>query len=272
MTTENQRSADDDEIIKFSQTADKWWDRNSELKSLYNINPPRLNYIDCLAPLAGKRILDVGCGGGILSESMVKRGAVHVTSIDTAEKSLQATQTHVAVQEVGDIAHHCVRVEDLVAEVLHNFDVIICMGMMEHVPDSAVIVKACVKLVKLDGTVFPSTISRNLKFHLHLVVGAEYMLNFVPKGMHNRHKFITSVELARMRHQAGLGVIDTREPKYNLLVHQLSLDSRTDVNYMAACRPVWSNLRNNKGRLKTLFPDGLDVLLAVIIRQRPILF
>ena len=133
MTAENQRNVDDDEIAKFSQIADKWWDKNGEFKPLHDINPLRLNYIDRLAPMAGKRVLDVGCGGGILSESMAKRGAAHVTGIDMAEKSLQTAQTHAAAQKVGNIAYRCVRVEDLAAEAPHSFDVVTCMEMMEHV-------------------------------------------------------------------------------------------------------------------------------------------
>lgn len=238
MTAENQRNVDDDEIAKFSQIADKWWDKNGKFKPLHDINPLRLNYIDRLAPLAGKRVLDVGCGGGILSESMAKRGAAHVTGIDMAEKSLQTAQTHAAAQKVGNIAYRCVRVEDLAAEAPHSFDVVTCMEMMEHVPDPAAIVKACAKLVKPDGTVFFSTINRNPKSYLHLIVGAEYVLNFVPKGTHDWHKFITPAELARMCRQAGLDVADTKGLKYNLLTRQFSLDSRTDVNYMIACRPA----------------------------------
>jgi len=147
-------------------------------------------------------------------------------------------QTHAAAQKVGNIAYRCVRVEDLAAEAPHSFDVVTCMEMMEHVPDPAAIVKACAKLVKPDGTVFFSTINRNPKSYLHLIVGAEYVLNFVPKGTHDWHKFITPAELARMCRQAGLDVADTKGLKYNLLTRQFSLDSRTDVNYMIACRPT----------------------------------
>lgn len=238
MTAENTRNVDDSEIAKFSQIADKWWDKTGEFKPLHDINPLRLGYIDAHGKLAGKQVLDVGCGGGILSESMAKRGAAHVTGIDMAEKSLQTAQAHAAVQHVGNIAYRCVRVEDLAAEAPHSFDVVTCMEMMEHVPDPTAIVKACAQLVKPDGMVFFSTINRNPKSYLHLIVGAEYVLNFVPKGTHDWQKFITPAELARMCRQAGLNVVDTKGMKYNLLTKQYSLSDSTDTNYMIACRPA----------------------------------
>lgn len=156
-------NVDAGEIAKFSQIADKWWDKNGEFKPLHDINPLRLDYIDGYAGLAGKRVLDVGCGGGILSESMAKRGAEHVTGIDMAEKSLQTATAHAAAQHVANIDYRCIRVEDLAAEQPHSFDVVTCMEMMEHVPDPSAIVQACAKLVKPDGMVFFSTINRNPK-------------------------------------------------------------------------------------------------------------
>lgn len=157
-------NVDAGEIAKFSQIADKWWDKNGEFKPLHDINPLRLDYIDGYAGLAGKRVLDVGCGGGILSESMAKRGAEHVTGIDMAEKSLQTAAAHAASQHVANIDYRCIRVEDLAAEEPHSFDVVTCMEMMEHVPDPSAIVQACAKLIKPDGMVFfpPSTAIPNL--------------------------------------------------------------------------------------------------------------
>ena len=238
MEAAGQHNVDADEIAKFSQIADKWWDKNGEFKPLHDINPLRLGYIDSFAQLAGKRVLDVGCGGGILSESMAKRGAAHVTGIDMAEKSLQTAQAHAAAEGVDNIDYHCIRVEDLAAEQPHSFDVVTCMEMMEHVPDPTAIVKACSELVKPDGMVFFSTINRNPKSYLHLIVGAEYVLNVVPKGTHDWQKFITPAELARMCRQAGLDVIDTKGMTYNLLPRRYSLCDSTEVNYMIACRPV----------------------------------
>lgn len=238
MTAENARNVDAQEIAKFSQIADKWWDKHGEFKPLHDINPLRLDYIDRLASLGGKQVLDVGCGGGILSESMAKRGAASVTGIDMAEKSLHTATAHAAAEQVDNIAYRCVRVEDLAAEQPHSFDVVTCMEMMEHVPDPAAIVRACAKLVKPDGMVFFSTINRNPKSYLHLIVGAEYVLNFVPKGTHDWQKFITPAELARMCRQAGLDVIDSKGLKYNLLTKQYLISDNTDVNYMIACRPA----------------------------------
>ena len=238
MEAAGQHNVDADEIAKFSQIADKWWDKNGEFKPLHDINPLRLGYINSFAQLVGKRVLDVGCGGGILSESMAKRGAAHVTGIDMAEKSLETAQAHAAAERVDNIDYRCIRVEDLAAEQPHNFDVVTCMEMMEHVPDPAAIVKACSELVKPDGMVFFSTINRNPKSYLHLIVGAEYVLNVVPKGTHDWQKFITPAELARMCRQAGLDVIDTKGMTYNLLTRCYSLCDSTEVNYMIACRPV----------------------------------
>ena len=195
MEAAGQHNVDADEIAKFSQIADKWWDKNGEFKPLHDINPLRLGYINSFAQLVGKRVLDVGCGGGILSESMAKRGAAHVTGIDMAEKSLQTAQAHAAAERVDNIDYRCIRVEDLAAEQPHSFDVVTCMEMMEHVPDPATIVKACSELVKPDGMVFFSTINRNPKSYLHLIVGAEYVLNVVPKGTHDWQKFITKVSM-----------------------------------------------------------------------------
>lgn len=238
MTSEPQRNVDDNEIAKFSQIAEKWWDKNSEFKPLHDINPIRLGYIDGLGHLNGKQVLDVGCGGGILTESMAKCGAAHVTGIDMAEKSLQVAKAHAVEHNIGNIAYRCIPVEALAAEQPYSFDIVTCMEMMEHVPDPAAIVKACAQLVKPDGMVFFSTISRNPKSYLHLIIGAEHLLKVVPKGTHDWKKFINPAELARMCREAGLNLVDSKGIKYNLLTKQYSLSPNTDVNYLIACRPA----------------------------------
>ena len=238
MNDTSQHNVDADEIAKFSQIADKWWDKNGEFKPLHDINPLRLGYIDGFAGLSGKTVLDVGCGGGILSESIAQCGAKHVTGIDMAEKSLETAREHAALNHVSDIAYRCVRVEDLAEEMPDGFDVVTCMEMMEHVPDPASIVQACAKLAKPGGMVFFSTINRNPKSYLHLIVGAEYVLKFVPKGTHDWKKFITPAELARMCRQSGLEIIDTKGMTYHLLTRRYSLCDSTDTNYMIACRKL----------------------------------
>lgn len=240
MTSNSQHNVDAGEIAKFSQIADKWWDKNGEFKPLHDINPLRLHYIDSLGKLAGKQVLDVGCGGGILSESMAKRGAAHVTGIDMAEKSLDTATAHAQAENVANASYRCIRVEDLAEEAPHSFDIVTCMEMLEHVPDPAAIIQACARLVKSDGMVFFSTINRNPKSYLHLIIGAEYVLNFVPKGTHDWQKFITPAELARMCRQAGLNMFDSKGMKYNLLSKQYSLSESTDTNYMLACRPTFA--------------------------------
>ena len=229
-------NVDPNEIAKFSQIADKWWDKTGEFKPLHDINPLRLDYIDQHAQLAGKTVLDVGCGGGILSESMARRGAASVLGVDMAELSLQTAQAHADAGRVANVAYRCVSVEDLAAEMPQAFDVVTCMEMLEHVPDPASIIHACAKLAKADGWVFFSTINRNPKSYLHAVLGAEYVLNLVPKGTHDWQKFITPAELARMARLAGLDVVDTRGMSFNLLTRQYFLQDDVRVNYMVACR------------------------------------
>ncbi len=228
-------NVDSGEIDKFSQLAHKWWDETGEFKPLHDINPLRLAYIDEIGRISGKTVLDVGCGGGILTESMAKLGAAHATGIDMAEKSLKIAKLHALDQGVQNIDYRCVRVEDLAAEMPASFDVVTCMEMMEHVPDPAAIVAACAKLVKPDGVVFFSTINRNPKSYLHAIVGAEYLLGLVPRGTHDWQKFITPAELAHMCRAAGLDITATRGLEYNPLTKVYSLSGNTDVNYMVAC-------------------------------------
>ena len=239
MTTEtpNTTNVDAVEIDKFSRLAHKWWDKTSEFKPLHDINPLRLGYIDGHAELAGKTVLDVGCGGGILAESMAKHGAAEVTGIDMAEKSLKIAKLHALEENVGNISYRHIRVEELAAEMPHSFDVVTCMELLEHVPDPAAIIAACAQLVKPDGMVFFSTINRNPKSYAHAIVGAEYLLGLVPRGTHDWQKFITPAELARMCRQAGLDVVDSKGMTYNPLSKIYRLDDNTDVNYQIACRP-----------------------------------
>lgn len=231
-------NVDPNEIAKFSQIADKWWDKTGEFKPLHDINPLRLDYIDQHAQLAGKTVLDVGCGGGILSESMARRGAASVLGVDMAELSLQTAQAHADAGRVANVAYRCVSVEDLAAEMPQSFDVVTCMEMLEHVPDPASIIRACAKLAKADGWVFFSTINRNATSYLHAILGAEYILNLVPKGTHTWQKFITPAELARMARLAGLDIADTQGMGYNPLTRNYFLGDKVDVNYLLACRPA----------------------------------
>ncbi|WP_274570857.1 bifunctional 2-polyprenyl-6-hydroxyphenol methylase/3-demethylubiquinol 3-O-methyltransferase UbiG [Neisseria leonii] len=232
------QNVDDAEIEKFSRLADKWWDKNGEFKPLHDINPLRLGYIDGLAGLAGKNVLDVGCGGGILSESMALAGAASVLGVDMAEKSLAAAERHAVQNGVANVAYRCISVEDLAEASPQAYDVVTCMEMMEHVPDPLSIIRACSRLVKPDGMVFFSTINRNPKSYLHAIVGAEYLLGLVPKGTHDWEKFITPSELARMCRQAGLNMTDSRGMGYRLLGQAYYLSDSVDVNYLAACRPA----------------------------------
>ncbi|MDO4878473.1 MAG: bifunctional 2-polyprenyl-6-hydroxyphenol methylase/3-demethylubiquinol 3-O-methyltransferase UbiG [Neisseria sp.] len=236
MDEANKPNVDHAEIEKFSRLADKWWDTGGEFKPLHDINPLRLGYIESMSGgLAGKKVLDVGCGGGILAESMAASGAAEVLGIDLAEKSLQAARLHAEAGYRDNVAYRCVSVEDLAAETPQSYDVVTCMEMMEHVPDPAAVIRACAKLAKPGGRVFFSTINRNPKSYLHAILGAEYILNLVPKGTHDWRKFITPSELARMCRQAGLDVLETKGMGYNPLLRRYYLGEKVDVNYMAAC-------------------------------------
>ncbi|QEY26793.1 bifunctional 2-polyprenyl-6-hydroxyphenol methylase/3-demethylubiquinol 3-O-methyltransferase UbiG [Neisseria zalophi] len=238
MNTDIPTNVDHSEIDKFSRLAHKWWDKNGEFKPLHDINPLRLSYIDQFGHIAGKNVLDVGCGGGILTESMAKHGAAHAMGIDMAEKSLKTAEIHALSEGVSNIAYRCVSVEDLAAEQPHSFDVVTCMEMMEHVPDPASVIASCAKLVKPDGVVFFSTINRNPKSYVHAILGAECILGLVPRGTHDWQKFITPAELARMSRAAGLDIIGTKGLGYNLLTQTYALTDNTDVNYMIACVPA----------------------------------
>ncbi|MDC7711408.1 bifunctional 2-polyprenyl-6-hydroxyphenol methylase/3-demethylubiquinol 3-O-methyltransferase UbiG [Vogesella indigofera] len=227
-------NVDEQELDKFSQIAHKWWDMDSEFKPLHEINPLRLDFIDQHAALAGKAVLDVGCGGGILSESMAHYEA-SVTGIDLAKKSLKVAQLH-SLESGVSVNYRCVAVEDLAAEAPASFDVVTCMEMLEHVPDPQSIVRACAQLVKPGGWVFFSTLNRNAKSYLLAVLGAEYVLNMLPKGTHEYARFLKPSELSRMARNAGLGVETLAGIGYNPLTRVYSLNDDTDVNYLIATR------------------------------------
>jgi 2-polyprenyl-6-hydroxyphenyl methylase / 3-demethylubiquinone-9 3-methyltransferase len=229
-------NVDASEIDKFSQLAHKWWDKNSEFKPLHDINPLRLEFIDNYAQLAGKKILDVGCGGGILSEAMAKAGASSVTGIDLAKKSLKIAQLHAMQEQIGNISYRMVSVEDLAAEIPASFGAVTCMEMLEHVPDPGSVVRACAQLVQPGGVVCFSTINRNTKSYLQAIIAAEYILKLMPQGIHDHRKFITPAELARLCRQAGLEWLGSSGFTYNPLTRRYHLTDSLDVNYMIACR------------------------------------
>lgn len=227
-------NVDELEIEKFSALAHHWWDPNSEFKPLHEINPLRLDYIDNIANITCKKVLDVGCGGGILSESMAVRGA-EVTGIDMAEKALKVAKLHLL--ETGNkVDYRKVPVEELAKEMPQQFDVVTCMEMLEHVPEPASIIQACHELIKPGGHVFFSTINRNPKSYLFAIIGAEYVLNMLPRGTHDYAKFIKPSELARFARGAGLTVEEVIGMSYNPLSKIYSLGQDTDVNYIVCCK------------------------------------
>ncbi|MEW5770396.1 MAG: bifunctional 2-polyprenyl-6-hydroxyphenol methylase/3-demethylubiquinol 3-O-methyltransferase UbiG [Pseudomonadota bacterium] len=228
-------NADQAELDKFSQLAHRWWDPNSEFKPLHDINPLRLEWIDGLCGgVAGKRIVDVGCGGGILAESMAARGA-EVTGIDLSEKALQVAKLH-KLESGVQVDYRHIAAEALAEEQPQAYDVVTCMEMLEHVPDPVSILDACRRLVKPGGWVFLSTLNRNPKSYLFAIVGAEYVLNMLPKGTHDWNKFIKPHELAAHARSVGLETVDLMGMTYNPFSKVYKLERDTDVNYLLACR------------------------------------
>ncbi|WP_410210594.1 bifunctional 2-polyprenyl-6-hydroxyphenol methylase/3-demethylubiquinol 3-O-methyltransferase UbiG [Aquirhabdus sp.] len=234
-------NVDAQEIAKFEALASKWWDANSEFRPLHQINPLRLNWIsdhvDASIGLAGKRVLDVGCGGGILAESMARRGA-NVLGIDMGLAPLAVGRLHAEQENVQDIEYRQIPVEELAVEMPEQFDVVTCMEMLEHVPDPASIVEACMRLVKPGGYVFFSTINRNPKSYLFAIIGAEYVLRMLPRGTHEYQKFIRPSELAGFIRDAGLTLQDMIGLHFNPLTQNYWLAPNVDVNYMLATRKV----------------------------------
>ena len=227
-------NVDATEIDKFSELAHRWWDPNSEFKPLHDINPLRLGWIDQHAALAGKRVIDVGCGGGILSESMADKSA-EVTGIDLGEKALKVARLHL-LESGRKVDYRLIAAEDMAAENPAAFDVVTCMEMLEHVPSPASIVQACAQLARPGGWVFFSTLNRNPKSYVFAVLGAEYLLKMLPKGTHDYAKFITPAELAGFARGAGLEVVDLVGMTYNPLTKVYALENDTGVNYLMACR------------------------------------
>jgi 2-polyprenyl-6-hydroxyphenyl methylase/3-demethylubiquinone-9 3-methyltransferase len=230
--TEN---ADPAELAKFSALAHRWWDTESEFRPLHQINPLRLAWIDDIVPLAGKRVLDIGCGGGILADAMARKGA-EVLGIDLAGKALKVAQLHALEAQTPGVSYREVSAETLADEQPESFDVVTCMEMLEHVPDPSSVVRACAALVKPGGYVFFSTINRNAKAFVFAIVGAEYILNLLPRGTHEFAKFIKPSELAGYARAAGLDLEHTRGMEYNPLTRHYWLSANTSVNYMLATR------------------------------------
>lgn len=228
-------NADPAELAKFSDLAHHWWDPESEFKPLHQINPLRLDWIHALADLNRKRVLDVGCGGGILADSMARKGA-DVTGIDLASKSLRVAQLHALETGTPNIQYREVSVEALAQEQPASFDVVTCMEMLEHVPDPSSVVRACAELVKPDGWVFFSTLHRSAKAFMLAIVGAEYVLNMLPRGTHEYAKMIRPSELAASCREAGLDLVGTKGMEYNPITQRYALTADTSVNYMLAAR------------------------------------
>ena len=231
----NAANVDQAELTKFSSLAHRWWDVDGEFGPLHAINPLRLDWIDGIAPLKGQRVLDVGCGGGILADAMARKGA-DVLGIDLAEKSLKVAQLHALEAGTSQITYRLVAAEALAAEMPDQFDVVTCMEMLEHVPDPASAVQACARLAKPGGWVFFSTINRNPKSFLMAILGAEYVLNLVPRGTHEYARLLRPSELARFCRDAGLDMQQSRGLQYNPLSRRYRLSTNTSVNYMLATR------------------------------------
>jgi len=233
MSQNQTQNIDPAEIAKFEELASRWWDRESEFKPLHDINPLRVGFIDRIAPLAGKRVLDVGCGGGILSEAMAQRGA-EVTGIDMGEAPLKVAKLH-GLESGVSVRYRQVTVEQLAEEEPESFDIVTCMEMLEHVPDPASIIAACARLTRPGGQLFFSTLNRNPKSYLFAIVGAERVLKLVPNGTHDFNKFIRPAELGQWLRTSGLRIREMSGLVYNPLTKVYRLDADdVSVNYMVA--------------------------------------
>jgi len=228
-------NVDPAELAKFQALASRWWDPDSEFRPLHEINPLRLDWIDRIVSLAGKRALDVGCGGGILTEAMAQRGA-QVRGIDLAERSLQVAELH-AIESGAAVEYERIAAEELAAREPGAWDVVTCMEMLEHVPEPESTVRACAALARPGGWVFFSTINRNPKAFMLAIVGAEYLLRLLPRGTHEYEKFIRPSELVAAARRSGLEVVEMSGMTYNPITRRYRLDARdVDVNYLAAFR------------------------------------
>lgn len=228
-------NVDPAELAKFSALAHRWWDQDSEFKPLHRINPLRLAWIDGIAPLQGKRVLDVGCGGGILADAMARKGA-EVLGVDLATKSLRVAQLHALEAGTPNIEYREISAEALAEETPASFDTVTCMEMLEHVPDPDAIVRACAALVAPGGWIFFSTINRSAKAFALAIVGAEYVLNLLPRGTHEYARLIKPSELARSARAAGLVITETKGLEHNPLTGRYWLSANTGVNYLMAAR------------------------------------
>ena len=233
-------NVDPAELAKFSDLAHRWWDKGSEFRPLHQINPLRLDWIGSQCPLAGMQVLDVGCGGGILADAMARKGA-QVLGIDLATKALRVAQLHALEAQTPNVSYREISAEMLADQQPASFDVVTCMEMLEHVPEPASIVGACARLVKPGGWVFFSTLNRNVKSFLFAIVGAEYVLNLLPRGTHSYERMIRPSELARYCRGDGLEIRHTSGMEYNPLTQRYWLSADTSVNYMLATqRPIGS--------------------------------
>jgi len=228
--TNTKANVDPGEIRKFEELASRWWDKHGDFKPLHDINPLRLNFINTGSPLAGKRVLDVGCGGGILCESMVECGA-EVTGTDMGKVPLSVARLHAMESEL-DIDYRQITVEELAAAEAESFDIVTCMEMLEHVPDPSSVINACKQLVKPGGSVYFSTINRNPKSFLFAIIGAEYLLKMLPAGTHDYSKFIRPSELDVWCRDSGLDVISIQGINYNPVTGMYRTSNDIDVNYM----------------------------------------
>lgn len=227
-------NVDPAELEKFSELAHRWWDPESEFRPLHEINPLRLNYIDGIAALRGKKVLDVGCGGGILAEAMAARGA-QVTGIDLADKPLKVAQLHLLESKLN-VVYRNIAVEALAQEAPHSFDVVTCMEMLEHVPNPASAVRACAGLLKSGGHAFFATLNRNPKSYLFAIIGAEYLLNLLPRGTHDYARFIKPSELSATCRNAGLEISSITGMTYNPFSKIYALEADSSVNYILCTR------------------------------------
>ncbi|HEU5295440.1 MAG TPA: bifunctional 2-polyprenyl-6-hydroxyphenol methylase/3-demethylubiquinol 3-O-methyltransferase UbiG [Burkholderiaceae bacterium] len=227
-------NADPQELSKFSELAHRWWDPHGEFKPLHAINPLRLDWIDRLAPLRGRRVLDVGCGGGILAEAMAQRGA-QVTGIDLASKPLKVAKLHAMEAGVRGVEYREISAEELAQQMPGAFDTVTCMEMLEHVPQPDSVVRACATLARPGAHLFFSTINRNAKAFLYAIVGAEHVLRLLPKGTHEYARLIRPSELAHACRAADLEVIELRGMQYNPLTSRYWLSNDPSVNYLLAC-------------------------------------
>jgi 2-polyprenyl-6-hydroxyphenyl methylase/3-demethylubiquinone-9 3-methyltransferase len=228
-------NVDPAELAKFSDLAHRWWDPESEFRPLHQINPLRLAWIHGLTPLAGQKVVDVGCGGGILADAMARKGA-QVLGIDLATKSLKVAQLHALEAQTPGVQYREISAEALATEQPGQYDVITCMEMLEHVPDPAAVVQACAELVKPGGWVFFSTLNRNPKSFLFAIVGAEYLLNLLPRGTHEFARMVKPSELASFARTSGLEVQGMRGMQYNPLTKRYWMSDDTSVNYLMATR------------------------------------